>query len=201
MLSASSDRDLTLLSQPFRQPLVQEFGRRSYLPNYPETIWQIQQGFVRTLFWHPDGNTVTLGIWGEGDIVGQNLSCLDPYYLECLTLVKAIPLPTKDWQNHPQTLCAYLKQLEALTIIRSHRHIEDRLISLLNWLGHKFGQLAPAGYLIDVRLTHQDIADMVGTTRVTVTRLLSKLEIQGMIERRSVGKLLVKETDCWYYEI
>jgi CRP-like cAMP-binding protein len=179
----------------------QKFGRRSYLPGDPGTIWQIQQGVIRALSWHEDGSVVTLGLWGNGDLVGRSLSRLDPYYLECLTLVKAIPLPAAVWQNHPPILLAHLHQLEILTLIRSQRRVEDMLMGLLNWLGTKFGYISPAGCLIDLRITHQDLADMLSTTRVTITRLLNKLETQGFIERHSIRQIVLKEIDSWYYEI
>ncbi len=40
-----------------------------------------------------------------------------------------------------------------------------------------------------IRLTHQDIADTLGTIRVTITRLLSQFEQQGRI--RWIGQYLL----------
>ncbi|MBD0311176.1 MAG: helix-turn-helix domain-containing protein [Microcoleus sp. T1-bin1] len=36
---------------------------------------------------------------------------------------------------------------------------------------------------MNIRLTHQDIANAICTTRVTVTRMLGKLQRQGLINR------------------
>jgi len=57
----------------------------------------------------------------------------------------------------------------------------QRLQQLLSWLALKFGHPIHQGRLIQLRLTHQDIADAIGTTRVTVTRLMQDLERSGEI--------------------
>jgi CRP/FNR family transcriptional regulator len=38
------------------------------------------------------------------------------------------------------------------------------------------------GTIIDVRITHQELAEMVGTSRETVTRVMTRLKEQGIIE-------------------
>ncbi|NLT67142.1 MAG: winged helix-turn-helix domain-containing protein, partial [Acidobacteria bacterium] len=38
------------------------------------------------------------------------------------------------------------------------------------------------GTIIDLKITHQELAEMVGTSRETVTRVLTRLKDQGIIE-------------------
>ncbi|WP_187329235.1 helix-turn-helix domain-containing protein [Halomicronema hongdechloris] len=57
-----------------------------------------------------------------------------------------------------------------------HGNIRQRLELFLQWLAQRFGRPIRQGQLIQLRLTHQNIADTIGTTRVTVTRLLQELE-------------------------
>ncbi|TVQ11438.1 MAG: Crp/Fnr family transcriptional regulator, partial [Leptolyngbya sp. DLM2.Bin27] len=59
--------------------------------------------------------------------------------------------------------------------------VPQRLQQLLGWLALKFGRPTEQGRLIQLRLTHQDMADAIGTTRVTVTRLMQELERNGQI--------------------
>jgi CRP-like cAMP-binding protein len=59
--------------------------------------------------------------------------------------------------------------------------VRQRLHMLLDWLAFKFGHPINQGRLIQLRLTHQDMADAIGTTRVTVTRLMQELERNGEI--------------------
>jgi CRP-like cAMP-binding protein len=79
-----------------------------------------------------------------------------------------------------QVLLSHLHQTQILLRLRSGQ-IHQRLQQLLDWLADKFGHELEQGQLIQLRLTHQDIADTLGTTRVTVTRLLSQFEQQGRI--------------------
>ena len=43
-------------------------------------------------------------------------------------------------------------------------------------LSHEYGQKTADGILMNVKLTHQDIADMTGLTRESVTRTMDKLQ-------------------------
>jgi CRP-like cAMP-binding protein len=52
-----------------------------------------------------------------------------------------------------------------------------------------------------MRLTHEYLAEMLGSTRVTVTRILGQFEQEGLIERLSLHRIILKEEDIWYYEI
>ncbi|MGI8499699.1 MAG: ABC transporter transmembrane domain-containing protein, partial [Hassallia sp.] len=57
---------------------VQSFSRRSFLPQQNH-MWKIETGVVRTFTYLEDGTSVTLGVWGSGDIVGKALSKVEPY--------------------------------------------------------------------------------------------------------------------------
>lgn len=175
------------------------FGLRSHLDSR-FNLWRIETGVVRSLTWLEDGTVVTLGIWGAGDVVGQALSSINPYQVECLTKVEATPLASELWQPDTRLFFSHLQQMEELAVIRSQRRVDAMMIKLLNWLVKRFGREVTAGNLIDLKLTHQDIADLLGTTRVTVTRILGQFEEQGVIER-SLRRIVLRETDSWHYEI
>ena len=175
------------------------FGLRSHLDSRFK-LWRIETGVARSLTWLEDGTIVTLGIWGAGDIVGQALSSIEPYQVECLTKVEATPLSSDFWQPDVSLLLSHLQQMEQLAVIRSHRKVDAMLVELLNWLAKRFGREVAEGNLIDLKLTHQDIADTLGTTRVTITRLLGQFEEQGLIER-SLRRIVLREAELWHYEI
>jgi CRP-like cAMP-binding protein len=50
------------------------------------------------------------------------------------------------------------------------------VLKLLGWLANQFGKQTSTEQLIDMRLTHQNIADLLGSTRVNITRALNSLE-------------------------
>lgn len=177
------------------------FKRRSLIPLKSDIVWKIESGVVRTSSWHEDGTLVILGIWGPGDIIGQALTKVQPYQIECLTSVKVISIPMKDSYQLTENLISHIQQLEELAMIRSHKRIEPMLMSLLNWLAQKFGRQAATGQLIDLRLTHQEISEILGSTRVTITRAINQLEQQGLIERHPLHRIVLREEEVWHYEI
>jgi CRP-like cAMP-binding protein len=178
-----------------------QFSLRSQLPLKQNSLWKIESGAVRTLTWLEDGTMVTLGLWGPGEIVGKPLSRVEPYQIECLTKVEASPLLLDESHRVSDLLLAHVQQAEELMVIRSYRRVDVMLTKLLTWLARKFGRAVEAGNLIDLRLTHQDIAETLGTTRVTVTRVLGQLEEQGWIERLPLHRIVLKEEESWHYEI
>jgi CRP/FNR family transcriptional regulator, global nitrogen regulator len=58
----------------------------------------------------------------------------------------------------------------------AHRDMGSRLVSFLLILCRDFGMPTNSGITIDLRLSHQAIAEAIGSTRVTVTRLLGDLK-------------------------
>ncbi len=143
-----------------------------------------------------------LGLWGPGDIVGRVLSQANPYRIECLTPVEAKLLPASRWDEATEKMILHIQRSGELIEILHSRSAESSLLRLLGWLAKRFGQEVEQGQLIDLRLTHQDIAELIGSTRVTVTRLLSDLEKQGIIQRvQRQFIVLHDQLPFWHYEI
>jgi len=59
--------------------------------------------------------------------------------------------------------------------------IQQRLAHLLVRLGDELGEPTSAGIRLDSLLTHEEIAQMIGSSRETVTRSLSTLKRKGII--------------------
>lgn len=165
----------------------QTFKCKDLLLLKPDAFWKIEAGIVRSLTWDEEGRMMTLGFWGEGDVVGTPLSRMKPYQIECLTDVRVNELLPENTYLLEALLVHVWKTEEFLSIV--HRPlVADRFLSLLEWLANQFGESTPEGLLLNLRLTHQDLADTIGTSRVTITRLINQFEREGKIGRE--GKLL-----------
>jgi CRP/FNR family transcriptional regulator len=55
-------------------------------------------------------------------------------------------------------------------------------VSFLLVLCRDFGVPGNEGITIDLRLSHQAIAEAIGSTRVTITRLLGDLRQEGLLQ-------------------
>ena len=72
--------------------------------------------------------------------------------------------------------------------------VEARIAALILKLANKVGIETKEGIAIDMRLTKQDIADMVGTTVETSIRTFSKFKKQGLLSDRE-GRIIIKDRD------
>lgn len=159
------------------------FSRREMIPSRQDIIWKIDRGAVRTYTWSEQGTVIVLGYWGKGDVVGHSLSRVNPYQIECLTSVETSLLPIKFWDKAMEAMLSHIQQTEELLSIVHRKPVSLRLWQFLNWLGQKFGRNVDSGQLIDITITHQEIAEVINTTRVSVTRMLQQFEEEGIILR------------------
>lgn len=74
--------------------------------------------------------------------------------------------------------------------------VESRIVSLLLKLSDKIGQKKDGAVVIEMRLTKQDIAEMVGTTVETTIRVMSKLKKSGFITTERDGKIIIKDLEA-----
>jgi CRP/FNR family transcriptional regulator len=72
--------------------------------------------------------------------------------------------------------------------------VEARIAALLLKLGNKVGVETKEGLVIDMRLTKQDVADMVGTTVETSIRTFSRFKKEGLVTD-SDGKIIIKDRE------
>lgn len=173
--------------------------RLTLLPNdvLPEGLnWKIQDGYIRTTTWDEDGETITLGVWGPGDWVTAAYSALRPLEIQCLTTVvveQVQPTP----EEVQQFLRRQIQNLEEIFQINRIRSAEHRLLGLLAWIGKRFGQVSTRGYrlsLKEMNLTHKALADLCGLTRVTVTKMLNRYKVEGLLQQISKEDLFIPST-------
>ncbi|MBN3880380.1 MULTISPECIES: Crp/Fnr family transcriptional regulator [unclassified Nostoc] len=182
--SPTSNSSAVSNSCAFSRQLPQQiFTRREVIPPQNDVLWRIEYGAVRTLTWSEDGTFITLGYWGLGDLIGYPLSRVKPYQIECLTGVEVSIVPPHLWHQDINALLSHIQQAEDLLSIVHRKPISLRLWQFLVWLSEKFGRDVDKGKLIDLNVTHQDIAEVLNTTRVTVTRVLQQLEEEGTLFR------------------
>jgi CRP/FNR family transcriptional regulator, global nitrogen regulator len=87
-----------------------------------------------------------------------------------------------------------LVQYEELVKCLLPRETEVRLANLLPILAQKFGERRDDGAVtIDLRLTHQDLAAMVASTRESVTKVLNEMRNRDLIEIEA-GRITLKNS-------
>ena len=94
-------------------------------------------------------------------------------------------------------LCTQLRDSWAMIKILSFNNAEQRIMAVLDLMHVLYGVVDDRGGLINVKLTHQQIANYAAVTRETVTRVLNRLEKEAIIQILDGKNILLKRT---FYE-
>ncbi len=158
-------------------------------------FYLVRSGQVKIFKASRDGREQVFSILGEGQIFGD-VPAFDggPYPASAATMTGAeIYLIRRDdfqelVRRHPEIALRVIQVLgsrlrQALELVRdlSFKQVPHRLAGLLLKLGEEYGQETEPGLLISLSLSRQDLADIAGTSRETVTRELKKMERAGLI--------------------
>lgn len=186
----SSQSHLRLfLEELYQERHLQPFRAGQTIPLNPHDIWIVCRGVVQLNTLYPNGDEALLGLACPSMPFGLPLSFIHPYQAIALSDVDVIRFTTTEIDQSSalsQRLLPHvfrrLRQTEALLAMAGCRRVEDRLRELLLLLKMEVGQSSLEGTRLSVRLTHQHLASAIGTTRVTVTRLLGKLKDEGWLK-------------------
>ncbi|MBN1571176.1 MAG: Crp/Fnr family transcriptional regulator [Acidobacteria bacterium] len=141
------------------------------------------------------GKETILAIHRAGDFFGE-MSLLDgktaPATVSAMEDSKIISLSGADFHKYLlhnekvmlqiiHVLCARLRQVWQTQSLSSST-ADARIRMGIYQLAKRHGIRDAHGTIIDLKITHQELAEMVGTSRETVTRVLAHLREQGIIE-------------------
>ena len=83
-----------------------------------------------------------------------------------------------------------LRQSDEVIESLLHREVSTRLATLILNLGERFGE-GNGVVILDMRLTHQDLANMIASTREAVSKVMSEFQRDGTIEVQNRKIVLV----------
>lgn len=167
------------------------YPRGALIPTTPDLLLEVVAGIVAQVVIHSDGAEVLLGLHGPGQLLTPHPA--DSCYLN-LQAHTDVQLALFSWSQAqylpdlPAKLRARLWQQEAWAAMQARPHLDERLLGVLTLLAEQFGQSSSQGVLIDVRLTHAQLATAIGATRTTVTRLLGELRRRGLLSMVGEGQ-------------
>lgn len=158
------------------------------IPMTAQEVWIVCRGVVLLSTLYPNGEEALLGLAGSSMPFGLPMTLIHPYQaialsdadLMCVSIAELQQSATLS-QEIFYPLNRRLRQAEAMLAMAGCRRVEDRLRQLILLLQMEIGQPVSEGMRLSVRLTHQHLASAIGTTRVTVTRLLGKLKDEGWL--------------------
>lgn len=163
----------------------------------PDRIHIVKAGRVRVYRMSPDGKQLTLDIYEKGTILGDmsllGQDRLSEAYAEAIEdgvictitpdelrrLIERYPVIGVNIIRHLSgRLQAAEREIEAM----AYQRVDQRLARRLLDLGQRFGVRTERGTLIEARLTQQELAEMVGTTRETLAHTLADFRRRGLLD-------------------
>ncbi len=169
-----------------------------------DALFIIESGRVKVVLYGESGREMILTIFRSGDFFGE-MSLLDgqPRSANVIALENArvLVLSREDFVRHlqevPTTALNILSEM-SMRLRRADEVIGNlalldvyrRLARLLIDMAHRDGEDTDEGVLIRERPTQQDLASMIGTSRETVSRVLSEFQRRGFLSMQGKTILL-----------
>ncbi|MBT9313943.1 Crp/Fnr family transcriptional regulator [Leptothoe spongobia] len=184
------------------------FSKDERIPTRPGLLYLVQQGAVRLVGSAQVSATLKqqksssarvplvaaeeafLGFVGAGqpfEIVAQPPFTLQSFsHVDQTTIVWLYWNDLDTWPHfRREVLDAFRRQHQRKLLWLStlgQRRTIDRLLGFLTLLVDEYGEPYDHGYYLPFPLTHAQIGSAIGSTRVTVTRLMGKLRQRGLIQ-------------------
>lgn len=169
------------------------------------TVHLMLVGRAKVCYWTPDGKEPILYFVGPDELVGEqsifsgesledSVETLESSLMATIptTLLRSLALGEPAFTTSLSELISRRRKKSENRI----RHLlflsnRDRLTHLLLDLAEQHGTGTAARIELDIKLSHQDLANFIGSTRETVTVVLGKMQVEGLlrVKRRRITLL------------
>jgi len=159
-------------------------------------MYIVQSGKVKVLKSSPEGKEHILAIHYTGEFFGE-MSLLDgkttPATIIAMEPCRLLIVSKEDFLRSLLgnqkvatriifILCDRLREAWNQLPLLTTASAEDRILSTLRRLAGKSGVRDHRGIIVNMRITHMELAEMCGTSRETATRIVLKLQSQGYLD-------------------
>jgi len=177
---------------------VKRFKKNEVILHEEDTnkfMYIVLSGRVRVIQITEDGKEILLAIHQAGEFFGE-MSFIDgktsPATIvaadDCVISIisrdefySTIYTHKKVLYNLLLILCSRLRESWEKIQLLNLKNASERLKILFYMLSNKYGEKTSKGITLNIKLTHQDMAEMTGMARETVTRVLDKWNKEGEI--------------------
>jgi CRP/FNR family transcriptional regulator, cyclic AMP receptor protein len=163
-----------------------------------DALYVVGDGRVRLYRSAGDGRQLTLAILDDGMVFGRVPGIDDPgpggyacALSDCALRVLRNGDLERTLAEHPRlafnllrALSSRLTSAEGQIESLAFRGVSARLAAKLLELMDRYGRVTPTGIRIDERFTHMQLAEMIGTSRETLTKVLNELRDQAFVDVR-----------------
>ncbi len=207
LLSAVDDKTLECLL-PLVSDRKYEKNQVIFLEGDPvEAIYFLKSGLVKVFILTPDGKEQTINILQAGDFFphmgylegGDYPATAQTLCDSRLAIIRRADLLSLLQRNCGLTLKILLATAERMTTLQKRykdllqRDLIARVGRALLWLAESHGVPSPEGIRLNIHLTHQELANLVGAARESVSRIMSDFKKDELIGINKEGALILKD--------
>ena len=203
LAAVSASPQLGTLPEPARRALAASAGLRTaarherlfHQGDPAEHLFLVREGRVKLTQVGPDGQEVIVRHIGPGEILG-GIALVEgaayPVTGEVLEAARLLAWTRAGLQalavEHPQLallttgiIAGRMQEIQERFRELATQRVAQRIARALLRLVRQAGRRTAEGVVIDLPLSRQDLAEMTGTTLVTVSRTLSAWEADGVV--------------------
>lgn len=164
-------------------------------------VWVVLDGGAKLSRIGAAGQRFVEAILGPGDVFGRISEGADraAYEVQALEATRVVAVPRAGFEallrRHPDLAYCVVQVLEdrQRRLVRRvealvFKDVRGRVVETLLDLCREHGQPCQHGFAIDVRITQQDLADLVGASRQMINRVLGELSRRLYVQR--MGRVL-----------
>jgi len=204
LFSSLTDDEISLIRKKL---IVKRFKKNEVILFEKDTskyMYIIIKGKVKVIQTTEDGKEIFLAVHRAGEFFGE-MSFIDgktsPATVtaaeDCIINIisknefySIINTHKKILFNLLQILCSRLRESWEKIQLLNLKNASERLKILFFMLSKKYGEKTPKGITLNIKLTHQEIAEMTGMARESVTRVIDKWHKDGEIN--IIGNKLIQ---------
>jgi CRP/FNR family transcriptional regulator, cyclic AMP receptor protein len=157
----------------------------------------IKKGIIKLSYFTLQGNTLTLALFRQGDIIGRVQNDIADQTMEenAQALGRAVcyRIGYGDFRQliSNRSDLAWLifqlmntrqRQIEHKLRTILTQSVEERVVATLLELAQLFGARCTHGYSLEIFLTQQELADLVGASRSVVSTIMNDFRSRGFLE-------------------
>jgi len=177
-----------------------------------DMVYFTETGQIKLLMLSSEGKECLLAIHAAGDIFGELCLAGSGTRLETATamrqtLLKQIPYSQFFARLARDSLFEGFVRYLAVRVADQQQVIanlvtvdsEQRLGKTLLQLAHTMGKKDPRSIRIELRISHEELSEMVGTTRPRISMFMQRFRNLGLIEMSTEHFLIIKENKLTAY--
>ena len=202
--SCFSEQNLNRLLDTMKERVVPEGSHLFWEGDFSDKLYYIKHGRIKLTKSTNEGKELVLYIYQAGDMLGQNDPFFNAKHTFTAEAIEDTEIGVMEQKDLEMLICQYCDfTIDFMKWMGIHHRITQSkfrdlmlygkpgaLSSTLIRLGNTYGEpMEDGSILINKKITHTDLSNMIGATRESVNRMISDLRKKSIVDY--AGSLIV----------